>query len=93
MTAQKTDQELWEWIEQNIDMKEIMENHMINTLGFHYALMTHITDWLRINQHAIDEILETAKAAHRDAQTRLAATQARVDEELQALALRAAGVR
>jgi len=65
MTAQKTDQELWEWIEQNIDMKEIMENHMINTLGFHYALMTHITDWLRINQHAIDEILETAKAAYR----------------------------
>jgi uncharacterized protein len=39
------------------------------------------------------ETLETAKAAHRDAQTRLAATQARVNEELQALALRAAGVR
>jgi len=39
------------------------------------------------------EALEAAKAVIKEAQARLAATQARVDEELQALSARAAGVR
>ncbi len=72
---------------------ETRKNDEFQALG--HEIQRYEKEVSSLEDKELDEMekLETAKAAHAEAQSRLAATQARVDEELKALAERATGLR
>ncbi len=71
---------------------ETRKNDEFQALGVEVQRYEREVGGLEDQELELMETLETAKAAIQAAQTRLAATQGRVDEELKALATRAAGV-
>lgn len=55
---------LFNWMERNIDMSSALENHMVNTLGWHYAILTAITEWISNNDNAKNDDLIMARKSY-----------------------------